>query len=122
MVRKTIQESLESYMQHTAPLEYHDILIPEFDFGAKRPVLDHRYLTALHDPRVRLLRSSSITVTGPHEIQVHGAESFRADAIILANGFRTQDLLTPMILTGRNGEELPGIWHREGSFASAYMG
>ncbi|KAK4194381.1 hypothetical protein QBC40DRAFT_319904 [Triangularia verruculosa] len=122
MLRKALQKSLENYMRRTAPSKYHDILIPDFDFGAKRPVLDHGYLSTLHDPRVKLLRSPSLAVAGPREIQAEDGETFQADVIILANGFKTQELLTPMTIRGQNGAELPKLWRQRGSFASAYMG
>ncbi|KAL2121226.1 hypothetical protein VTJ04DRAFT_5253 [Mycothermus thermophilus] len=121
-LRKFVQKSLENYMRRTAPSEYHNILIPDFDFGAKRPVLDHGYLGVLHDQRVKLLQSPSLTVVGPREIQAEDGETFPADVIILANGFKTQQLLTSMAITGRNGTELPEIWRQEGHFSSAYMG
>ncbi|KAK3298714.1 uncharacterized protein B0H64DRAFT_439154 [Chaetomium fimeti] len=122
VLRGALQKHLEGYMRRTAPSEYHDILIPDFDFGAKRPVLDHGYLGTLHDPRVKLLRSPSLAVVGPRDIQTESGESFPADVIILANGFKTQDLLTPMTIIGQNGAELPKLWREEGNFASAYMG
>lgn len=122
VLRKAIQRSIDSYMRRTAPLKYHDILIPDFDFGAKRPVLDHGYLNALHSPRMKLLRSGSLVAIGPREIQADGAQILQADAIILANGFKTQELLAPMVITGHDGEELPKLWQRDGNFASAYMG
>jgi hypothetical protein len=33
MLRKALQKSLEDYLRRTAPPEYHDLLIPEFDSG-----------------------------------------------------------------------------------------
>jgi hypothetical protein len=122
MLRKALQKSLEDYLRRTAPPEYHDLLIPEFDFGAKRPVLGHGYLSTLHDPRVTLVRSPSLTVTGPHTMQAEDSLTFQVDVIILANSFRTQELLTPMIITGTNGAKLPDLWRQEENFASAYMG
>lgn len=59
---------------------------------------------------------------GPQELQAEDGVTFNADVIILANGFKTQELLFPMTIAGRGGVELPEIWRREGNFASAYMG
>ncbi|KAK3177469.1 hypothetical protein K4F52_009760 [Lecanicillium sp. MT-2017a] len=121
LLRKALQSSIASYMRQQSPSKYHDILIPDFDFGAKRPVLDHGYLSALHDDRLTLLRSASLTVTGASEVQTADGEKVHADIIIMANGFRTQELLTPMVIEGRMGVKLPDVWH-QGGFASAYMG
>ncbi|KAH6854758.1 hypothetical protein B0I37DRAFT_422569 [Chaetomium sp. MPI-CAGE-AT-0009] len=119
---RLVHKYITDYIRRTAPSEYHDILIPDFDFGSKRPVLDHGYLSCLHDPRVKLLRSPSLAVVGPREIQTEGGETFQADVIILANGFKTQELLTPMAIMGQDGAEIPKLWHQDGNFASAYMG
>ncbi|SPO04114.1 related to putative monooxygenase [Cephalotrichum gorgonifer] len=122
MLRSQIQKSIASHMKRVAPPEYHSILVPEFDFGAKRPVLDHGYLQLLHDERVKLVRSPSLAVVGPRELRSDDGETFEADILILANGFKTQMPLTPMKLTGSNGLDLPGIWQQDENYPSAYMG
>jgi cation diffusion facilitator CzcD-associated flavoprotein CzcO len=122
ILRAGVQSSIKAYMQKTAPAEYHDILIPNFDFGAKRPVLDHGYLSVLHDPKIKLIRSHNLTVVGPRSVKSEKGEVFEADIIVLANGFETQQLLTPMKITGRNDIELPKVWQEGTNFASAYMG
>jgi hypothetical protein len=43
------------------------------------------------------------------------------DIVILANGFKTQDLLTPMSVYGLEGENLREIWQQRGG-SEAYMG
>lgn len=122
MLRNSLQKTLGDYMRRTAPSQYHDLLVPDFDFGAKRIVLDHGYLDILHDHRVKLLQSSSLAVVGPQELRAGDGTTFHADVIILASGFKTQELLFPMTIAGRGGAELPEIWRQEGNFASAYMG
>jgi cation diffusion facilitator CzcD-associated flavoprotein CzcO len=98
------------------------MLIPTFDFGAKRPVLDHGYLQSLHDPRVKLISTPSLSVVAPRELQSNNGDIFPADVLILANGFETQQLLTPMKITGLRGAELPALWQQSEKYASAYMG
>lgn len=122
LLRRLIQGSLEQYMRRTAPSKYHDILIPDFAFGAKRPILDHGYLEVLHKPNVSIVESKALTIIGPHDVRTDSGETVRADIIVLANGFKTQELLTPMIIKGRHGAILPEIWQKPGRFASAYMG
>ncbi|KAI1110075.1 FAD/NAD(P)-binding domain-containing protein [Nemania sp. NC0429] len=122
LVRGAVQRSLRTYMQRTAPARYHDILIPDFDFEAKRPVLGHGYLTVLHDPKVELVKSQALKVVGPNSIASDDGRIFQADVIVLANGFKTQELLTPMEIVGRDDAELPRSWKEEHCFTSAYMG
>jgi cation diffusion facilitator CzcD-associated flavoprotein CzcO len=122
MLRRRVEKSIADYMRGAAPAKYHDILVPGFDFGAKRPVLDHGYLQSLHDERVKLVQSPSLSVVGPGLIQAHDGEIFETDILILANGFQTQVPLTPMTITGSDGAQLPDIWQQDGNFPSAYMG
>jgi cation diffusion facilitator CzcD-associated flavoprotein CzcO len=112
-------------MQQTAPSRYHDLLIPTFPFGAKRPVLDHGYLAGLHDPRVTLARAKKLRVSGPFLLtatDTENDEDIPADIIILANGFKTQSLLAPMRIEGRDGAILADFWHGDGQWPAAYMG
>ena len=58
-IRSTLEATLVAYIKQTAPSQYCSILVPSYLFGAKRDILDHRYLTSLHnlkrswsDPRV----------------------------------------------------------------------
>ncbi|KAL3492494.1 hypothetical protein BJX62DRAFT_236093 [Aspergillus germanicus] len=83
-----LERSLKRYMQQTAPSRYHDLLIPTFSFGAKRP----------------------------------NDEDIPADIIILANGLKTQSLLAPMRIEGRDGAILADFWHGDRQWPAAYMG
>ncbi|KAI8689141.1 hypothetical protein NCS55_00170200 [Fusarium keratoplasticum] len=121
-LRQQVQTSLTNYIRRSAPQKYHHMLIPCFDFGAKRPVLDHGCLQSLHDPRVTLVSTRSLSVVGPRELQSNNGDIFPADVLILANGFETQQLLTPMNITGLRGVELPALWQQSEKYASAYMG
>ena len=117
-----VQRSVADYMHRTAPPKYHDILIPDYDLGAKQPVLDHGYLATLHDPRVTLVKSRSISVSGPFEVTTGDCEIFPVDVIILGNGFRSKELLEPMEIRGVGDNELPKLWQTDGNHASAHMG
>jgi cation diffusion facilitator CzcD-associated flavoprotein CzcO len=121
-IRKALQNMITDYMQRTAPASYHSILIPTFPFGAKRPVMDHGYLESLHDERVTLVKSRSIEIISPKEARLENGQTFTVDVIVLANGFETQQLLTPMSIKGIDAAHLPGIWQQDGQAASAYMG
>lgn len=121
-LRTRLEASLRSYMERTAPVEYHSLLVPTFPFGAKRPVLDHGYLDALNDSRVTVIRPEKVQITGPRLLTTERGQQVPADILILANGFKTQRLLTPLVIQGRNGAVLPDIWHKDGNWQSAYMG
>ncbi|KAK2591269.1 hypothetical protein QQS21_011050 [Conoideocrella luteorostrata] len=122
MLRTVIQMRLTSYMRRLSPPGYHDMLLPDYDFGAKRPVMDHGYLSALHDSRLTLIRSCSLTILSPREVECDNGQLLEADAIIMANGFKTQGFLAPIRVTGEEGQELHQVWNQNGNFPSAYMG
>lgn len=84
--------------------------------------MDHGYLNSLNDSRVKLIKSSSLAVTSTHRLCDERGNELSADIIILANGYKTQQLLVPMKIIGLNAETLPEIWQQESSWASAYMG
>lgn len=113
---------LVSYIEQTAPTEYHSILIPSYPFGAKRAILDHGYLASLHNPKANLVKSKCLAVVGASQISDENGVLYPADIIILANGFKTTQLLAPMTITGPKGVNLRDIWDRGPNGARAYMG
>lgn len=72
--------------------------------------------------------SHSLNVTGYNqwkevigELWWQAGNRHEVDIVILANGFKTQDLLTPMSVYGLEGENLREIWQQRGG-SEAYMG
>lgn len=121
-VRSRLETTLVSYIERTAPSRYRSILVPSYVFGAKRAILDHGYLASLHNPKAKLVKSQSLTVVGANQIADENGVVYPADIIILANGFKTAQLLTPMTITGMNGLNLRDLWERGPHGARAYMG
>ncbi|KAM3508558.1 hypothetical protein MY11210_006666 [Beauveria gryllotalpidicola] len=100
------------------------ILIPKYEFGAKRPVMDHGYLEITNNPKFQLVRCDGIVAvegTGKKTIVDGAGNHHEVDVIILANGFKTQDLLVPMEVRGQQGRNLREEWKDRGG-AEAYMG
>lgn len=116
-------DGIRSYMTSTAAPLYHDILIPKYDFGAKRPVMDHGYLAITNMPNFRLIKCDGVkAVSEDGRVIVDNAGGAHLiDIVILANGFKTQELLTPMEIRGQTGTELRNLWREKGG-ARAYMG
>ncbi|PVH91716.1 putative monooxygenase [Periconia macrospinosa] len=102
----------EAYMRKTAPERWHDILIPDFDVGCKRRIFDCGYLESLHQDNL------TVTMEKPLRIVSDGVQTkdriLEADVIIMANGFKTNEFIDPMCVTGRNGETLTEHWKRLG--------
>jgi cation diffusion facilitator CzcD-associated flavoprotein CzcO len=118
-----VQRSVADYTRRSAPSKYHDVLIPDFSLGAKRPVLDRGYLLALHDPRVKLIKSRLISISSPSQVTIAEDGSYPIDVIVLGNGFRSQELLMPMEIVGIGDNELPKLWQSGVNYAAAaHMG
>jgi cation diffusion facilitator CzcD-associated flavoprotein CzcO len=109
-------------MEKTAPSQYRSILVPSYAFAAKRAILDHGYLSSLHNPKAKLIRSQSLTIIGTNQVAGENGIGYPADLIILANGFKTAQLLTPMSITCVDGLNLRDLWERGPDGARAYMG
>ncbi|KAL4953197.1 hypothetical protein BDW69DRAFT_184704 [Aspergillus filifer] len=109
--RQKRRNETERYMRKTAPVEYHDILIPDFEFGCKRRIFDCGYLKSLHNPKMHLTNATiqSITPTGLRTSD----GLIEADVIVLATGFNTNTFLPGMTVRGRNGVTVDEHWGRQ---------
>lgn len=98
----------ESYMRRTAPSEYHEKLIPDFEVGCKRRIFDSGYLKSLHRENVRLTDEKGLEVV-PEGIRTEKGV-IKADAIILANGFKTNHFFSNIEIIGRGGVSMGEHW------------
>lgn len=105
-IREDLKKTQTEYIKKTAPEKYHKALIPKTEIGCKRKVMDTDYLACLHgdnveldshDPIAEIVETGVLTKSGRH---VH------ADAIVLATGFETQQMLFPMEISGEGGLSL----------------
>jgi hypothetical protein len=86
--------------------------------------VDHGYLEATNRDNFTLIKCDGLqSVEGSdRRTLVDKAGNRReVDIVILANGFKTQDLLTPMSVYGLEGKNLREIWQQRGG-SEAYMG
>ena len=121
--RKAGAEAIRTYMKSVSAPRYHPILIPKYELGAKRAILDHGYLEATNRENFTLVKSSRFRgVEGDHRTVIDGqGNRHNVDIIVMANGFKTQDLLTPLSIYGKDNKELRETWKTTGG-AEAYMG
>jgi cation diffusion facilitator CzcD-associated flavoprotein CzcO len=103
---------VENYMRKTAPAKFHDMLVPDFDVGCKRRIFDCGYLQSMHAPNFDLTMEPAREIL-PHGVRTDKGE-INADVIIMANGFRTNEFIDPMTITGIGGETLTEHWDRFG--------
>lgn len=103
--RADAQKEAEAYMRSTAPAKYLDMLIPKFPLGYKRRVFDPGYLACLHKNNVELTteRVQGFTETG---LVTSSQRQLDFDAVVLSTGFKIQEFLSPISVTGKGGEAL----------------
>ncbi|BCS27944.1 uncharacterized protein APUU_60992A [Aspergillus puulaauensis] len=108
-LRQKRRREVEKYMRDAAPAKYHDILIPDFEIGCKRLIFDDGYLKSLHSDNFNLTTAKIL------EIFLEGVRTSEgvilADVIVLASGFKTNQLMPFMDIVGRDGS-LNDHWKR----------
>lgn len=102
-VREDLKRTRIEYLKRTAPEKYHDALTPRTEIGCKRKVEDTGYLECLHRENVELVHSDGIEEITETGVRTQSGREIHADAIILATGFQTQQLLHPMEIIGEQG-------------------
>lgn len=105
-IREDLMKTQIEYLKRTAPEKYHDALIPKTEIGCKRKVMDTDYLACLHRENVELVHSDPIQEILPNSVLTKSGRKVPADAIVLATGFATQQVLFPMEIVGEKGISL----------------
>ncbi|MCW3040844.1 MAG: monooxygenase [Solirubrobacterales bacterium] len=91
---------------------------PDYTFGCKRVLFSSAYLPALQQPNVELV-TDRVTGLAPTGVVTADGRIHEADCIIYGTGFRTNDFMFPMKVTGAGGRDLAEDW---GSGAHAHLG
>lgn len=91
---------------------------PDYTFGCKRVLFSSLFLPALGRSNVELV-DDPVTAVTPKGVVAGSGLEYEADCIIWGTGFRTNDFMFPMRVTGVDGVELEEEW--EGG-AHAHLG
>ncbi|KAH0563133.1 hypothetical protein GP486_002302 [Trichoglossum hirsutum] len=130
--RRKTEDSIKQYMVSTAPEKYHETLIPRYEFGQKRPVMDHGWLESMKSEKFELISGEDKDICGITNVGGEGGEAgtvlltkndrrIPVDVLVLATGFKTQELLMPIQVRGEDGLALNDVWRKTGG-PEAYMG
>jgi len=126
MYRNHFANACIKYAKATAPLKYHEAVIPkegELQPGCKRRVFDTDYLTCLNRENVDLVTSHVAEIKENSVITKDGQEH-AADVIVLANGFAVTEMGFPMRIEGKGGITIQEYWKKKGgpqSYRSCMM-
>ncbi|KAJ3960522.1 hypothetical protein N0V92_002846 [Colletotrichum tropicale] len=102
-IRKGWAEEAAAYIRANSPAKYRDFLVPKTEIGCKRRVNDTGYLASLHRANVDLIYDDPITEITKDGVRTSSGRNVSADAIVLATGFETQKVLSPMEIYGKDG-------------------
>jgi cation diffusion facilitator CzcD-associated flavoprotein CzcO len=105
-IRSGLAKENEEYVKRSAPSKYWDALIPKSEIGCKRKVLDTDYLKSLWRENVELIPDDPVVRIEEEGVVTKSGRQVKADAIVLAIGFATQQMLCPMEIVGRDGLKL----------------
>lgn len=122
-IRQGLKDENERYVKRMAPERYWDALIPTYEIGCKRKVMDTDYLATLHRDNVELIPDDPVHVITADGVRTQSGREVHADAIVLATGFEVFRMLFPMQITGKNGVSLNTHWDEKyQGAAQAYFG
>lgn len=82
---------------------------PDYQFGCKRVLFSSHYLPALQRPNVELV-TDAVTGLTPDGVRTADGREHPVDCIIYGTGFRTNDFMFPMRITGMGGRDLALDW------------
>jgi cation diffusion facilitator CzcD-associated flavoprotein CzcO len=91
---------------------------PTDEVGCKRVMLTDDWYSTLEKPNVELITDRIAEVT-PRGVRTSDGTEHRADAVVLATGFKTHGFVAPMEITGTDGRTLAQEW---AGLPSAYLG
>ena len=91
---------------------------PDYTFGCKRILFSSHFLPALQRPNVELV-TDPVTALEPGGIRCSDGTLHEIDCVIWATGFKTNDFMFPMEVTGDHGRSLREHWSRG---AHAHLG
>jgi 4-hydroxyacetophenone monooxygenase len=94
-------------------------VVPDYPATGKRTLQDNgAWLSALRRDNVELVRTGIDHIEPDAVVTVDG-ERYPADVLVYATGFEATKVLSPMVITGRDGVDLRELW---GERPAAYLG
>lgn len=120
--RDRVAKRATDYIRRCAPVEYHDLLIPkpgELEVACKRRIFDSTYVPSLGRPNVELTNDQAAEIVEDGLI-LNSGRKVKADVIILANGFQTDQYALQMEIKNGKGKTLEQYWKQETGAPQAY--
>ena len=118
LVKRSEKTALRHLRKQIEDPEKRAALTPDYPMGCKRILISNNYYPALANDKVSLV-TESIERVVPEGIQTRDGVVHPADVLIYGTGFAATEFLSPMQITGLQGQELNQAWQ---GGAEAYKG
>ncbi|NND67096.1 MAG: NAD(P)/FAD-dependent oxidoreductase [Halioglobus sp.] len=106
--RARVEDALKGYIRNTVKdQELAEKLIPDYEFGCKRPLVTGHYIPSMNRPNVDVITEGLARLT-PQGIRSRAGVERDYDVIIMATGYRVAAL--PFAIEGPGGLSLEEIW------------
>jgi cation diffusion facilitator CzcD-associated flavoprotein CzcO len=117
------RDKRHSYKQYVDTLfadrsDLQSVLMPDYPFACKRPVLSSDLFPALKRDNVELV-SRAVTAVTEDGVIDSGGDEHKIDVLVMATGFQPWNFLSNLELLGRGGRSIHGVWGEE---PEAYLG
>jgi 4-hydroxyacetophenone monooxygenase len=96
-----------------------DRVLPTYPPYGKRILMDNRWIQTVKRDDVEVVQAG-VGGFDEHHVKTIDGRSHEADIVILATGFHSSQMLSPMQIRGRDGVELSEVWDDDNPFA--YLG
>ncbi|KAK6514758.1 hypothetical protein TWF506_007123 [Arthrobotrys conoides] len=116
-IRAAQEKKSIAHVKRNAPEKYWNLLIPTFPIGFKRRIYDDTYLPALKSEKVTLTKDD-VTHLSENAIHTASGAEYKADVVIMATGYKTNEWIAPLDVVGRKGETLSQHWSKMGGPAA----
>lgn len=99
----------ERHLKSVKDPELRRRLTPDYAFGCKRFILSDGFYQAMQQPQTTLV-TDGIECIETNGIRTRDGTLHELDVIVLATGFKAQNYVRPIQLTGENGVTLEQFW------------
>lgn len=99
----------ERHLKSVKDMELRARLTPNFPFGCKRFILSDGFYDAMQQPQTNLV-TDGIECFEENGIRTKDGTLHELDAVVLATGFKAQNYVRPIQITGESGLTLEQYW------------
>jgi cyclohexanone monooxygenase len=84
-------------------------LTPDYMVGCKRLIMSGNFYQAIQKPNAELV-TDGIARIEPEGVRTQDGRLHELDVLVLATGFDAHKIMSPMIVSGRDGQRLDAVW------------